>query len=90
MRVVLNTGVIQDLTSNQIRTLDSRIRTRVPALTGWSYSPLTGELVLDWGDIDDNTIRTKARNAWNNLKTDYPKIALRLLIFLEMIKEWEE
>jgi len=90
MRLILDTGVTQDLTSAQIIAVNTKLRNNIPNLVSWSYSPLTGELTLDWGDVDEDALRTKLRNARDKLKTDYPKVRALYLIILEMIKKWEE
>jgi len=85
MRLTLDTGVKKDLTDKQMATLDSKLRTRIPQLEGWSYSPLTGELTLDFGEAEDNATLAKIED-WK-AKVDCVK-KLRFE-FMEMIKEWE-
>lgn len=50
MRVVVDTGKKQDLTAAALRLLDSRLRAKWPSLVSWSYSPLTGELALEFDE----------------------------------------
>jgi hypothetical protein len=50
MRVVVDTGKKQDLTAAGMASLNAKLRAKWPTLDGWSYSPLTGELELDFGD----------------------------------------
>jgi hypothetical protein len=85
LRVTFDTGVKRDLTDKQMATLDAKLRTRIPQLVGWSYSPLTGELTLDFGDVEDNALLTKIED-WK-AKSDCVK-ALRFE-FIGMIKTWE-
>jgi hypothetical protein len=86
MKLTLNTGIKKDLTSAQMATLDSKLRTRIPQLEGWSYSPLTGELILDFGDVEDNALLTKIED-WKAKSDGVKKLKLE---FMEMIKEWVE
>jgi len=80
MRVTVDTGNKQDMTSSQIAILDQKLRSRLPKLLGWSYSPLTGELVLDFGDSVDESqiadIEAKAEGLRKRVE------------FLGAIKEW--
>ena len=86
MRLTVDTGIKKDLTGKQMATLDSKLRTRIPVLVGWSYSPLTGELTLDFGDVEDDAMLTKIED-WKS-KTDSVK-KLRFE-FMDMVKEWLE
>ncbi len=80
MRVTVDTGNKQDMTSSQIATLDQKLRSRLPKLLGWSYSPLTGELVLDFGDsVDESQIADVEAKAEGLRKR---------VEFLGAIKEW--
>jgi len=80
MRVTVNTGKKQDMTAAQISSLDSKLRTRLPKLIGWSYSPLTGELTLDFGDVADESqiadVEAKAEGLRKNVE------------FLGAMREW--
>jgi hypothetical protein len=86
MKLTLGSGTKKDLTATQIAALDSKLRTRIPQLVGWGYSPLTGELTLDFGDVDDNAMLTKIDN-WITQTDSVRKLRLE---FLDMIKKWEE
>jgi hypothetical protein len=86
MKLTLDTGIKQDLTAAQMATLDSKLRTRIPQLVGWSYSPLTGELTLDFGDVDDNALLKKIED-WQSKSDAVKKLRFE---FLELIKEWQE
>jgi hypothetical protein len=86
MRLTLDTGVKKDLTDKQMATLDAKLRLRIPELVGWTYSPLTGELILDFADAEDNALLAKIQD-WKT-KADCVKV-LRLEL-MEMIKEWTE
>lgn len=50
MRIVVDTEQRQDLTAQAMLLLDSRLRQRWPNLREWSYSPLTGELTLEFNE----------------------------------------
>jgi hypothetical protein len=67
-------------------TLDSKLRTKIPQLVGWSYSPLTGELTLDFGDVDDNALLKKIED-WQSKSDAVKKLRFE---FLGLIKEWRE
>jgi hypothetical protein len=86
MKLTLDTGVKKDLTDKQMATLDNKLRTRIPQLAGWSYSPLTRELTLDFGDVEDNALLVKIQD----LKTKADCVKALRLEFMEMIKEWAE
>jgi len=80
MIVTVDTGGKQDLTASQIAALDSKLRSRLPKLLNWSYSPLTGELVLGFGDAPDETqiadIEAKAEGLRKRVE------------FLGAVREW--
>ena len=87
LRLLLDMGVKRDLTDKEMATLDKKLRTRIPQLVGWSYSPLTGELMLDFGEVEDGALLRKMGD-WRS-KADCVKI-LRFE-FMEMVKElWSE
>jgi hypothetical protein len=86
MNLTLDTGVKKDLTDKQMATLDNKLRTRIPQLVGWSYSPLTGELTLDFGDVEDKAILAKIED-WKTRADSIKKLRFELL---EMSKEWAE
>ncbi len=85
MIVILDTGKLQDLTDAQMKTLDSKLRSRFLGLIGWSYSPLTGELTLDFGEVDEEALLTKIADI--EAKAEGKRKRLELL---EMIKRWPE
>jgi hypothetical protein len=84
MKLTLDSGIRKDLTATQIAALDSKLRTSIPQLVGWSYSPLTGELTLDFGNVDDNAMLTKIDN-WVTQTGSVRKLRFE---FIEMIKQW--
>ncbi len=84
MRVTFDSGVKKDLTDKEMFMLDKKLRTRMPLLVGWSYSPLTGELTLDFGDVEDNAVLAKIED-WKS-KAECVK-TLRFE-FMGMVKEW--
>lgn len=86
MKLTLDSGVKKDLTAGQMATLDNKLRTRIPQLVGWSYSPLTGELTLDFGDVEDNALLTKIED-WKAKSDSVAKLRFE---FMEMMKEWAE
>jgi len=83
--VILDTGKLQDLTDAQMKTLDSKLRSRFLGLISWSYSPLTGELTLDFGEVDEEALLTKIADI--EAKAEGKRKRLELL---EMIKRWPE
>ena len=86
MNLTLDTGVKKDLTDKQMATLDAKLRSRIPQLVGWSYSPLTGELTLDFGDVEDNAMLMKIED-WKTKADCVKKLRFE---FVEMTKEWIE
>ena len=85
MRLTVDTGIKKDLTGKQMATLDSKLRTIIPQLIGWSYSPLTGELNLDFSDVEDSALLTKIED-W---KAKCDSVAKLRFEFMEMTKEWQ-
>jgi hypothetical protein len=83
--LTVDTGVKRDLTDIQMTALDVKLRTRIPQLVSWSYSSLTGELTLDFGEVEDSSLLAKIQD-WL-AKADGVKV-LRFGI-LEMVKEWQ-
>lgn len=75
-----------NLTDKEMAMLDKKLRTRIPLLMGWSYSPVTGELTLDFGDIDDNAMLAKIED-W---KAKAECVKTLRFEFMEMVKEWVE
>ena len=86
MRLTVDTGIKKDLTGKQMATLDSKLRTRIQVLVGWSYSPLTGELTLDFGDVEDDAMLTKIED-WKSKTDNVKKLRFE---FMDMVKEWLE
>jgi hypothetical protein len=86
MKLTLDTGIKKDLTDKQMATLDAKLRSRIPQLEGWSYSPLTGELTLDFGDVEDNALLTKIED-WKAKSDGTAKLRFE---FMEVVKEWAE
>jgi hypothetical protein len=84
MRLTVDTGKKVDMSSADMAKLDAVLRKAIPTLVGWSYSPLTGELTLDFGETDDNAMLTKISN-WAS-KANAERI-LRFE-FMEIVKEW--
>jgi len=62
LRLTIDLGVKKDLTSKEVVSFDSMLRKAIPELVGWAYSPLTGELTLDFGDAEDNNILAKIQD----------------------------
>lgn len=86
MRVTFDSGIKKDLTGKEITLLDTTLRKNIPELIEWTYSPLTGELTLDFGDADENALSNKIQSCMK--KTNCVKL-LRLE-FMEFVKEWEK
>jgi len=84
MRLTVDTGRKVDLSAEDMAKLDAFLRKAIPTLIGWSYSPLTGELILDFGEAEDNALLAKI-NDW--LSKACAKRILRFE-FMEMVKEW--
>jgi hypothetical protein len=84
MRLTVDTGVKKDLTEAEIVSLNNKLRGAIPTLLGWSYSPLTGELTLDFGDAEDNAMIAKI----NDLAKKAGAIRIIRFEFMDMIKEW--
>jgi len=80
MIVTVDTGVKKDLTASQMASLDSKMRTRLPKLISWSYSPLTGELTLDFGDVADESQITDLEAKAEGLR--------KRIEFLGAVREW--
>lgn len=83
MRLVLDMGQLQDLTSAQIKTLDAKLRNRFPKLVSWSLSPLTGEFVLDLGEDDETGLETRIQSVETKAEGKRKRLEL-----LEMVKTW--
>lgn len=86
MILTVDTGRKQDLTDVQMRTLSTKLRTRIPQLINWSYSPLTGFLTLEFGDTEDNNLFSRIED-WR-VKAD--SIKLVRFELLEMVRRWLE
>ena len=86
MRLTLDSGFKKDLSNEEMATLDAKLRARIPELVGWSYSPLTGELTLDFGDAEEKMLAEKIED-WMRKADCTRKLRLE---FMEMIKLWEE
>jgi len=84
--LTVDTGRKQDLTDVQMRTLSTKLRTRIPQLINWSYSPLTGFLTLEFGDTEDNNLFSRIED-WR-VKAD--SIKLVRFELLEMVRRWLE
>jgi hypothetical protein len=84
MRLTVDTGKKVDLSSADMAKLDAALRKAIPTLVGWSYSTLTDELTLDFGETDDNAMLAKISD-WA-VKADAKRV-LRFE-FMEMVKEW--
>jgi len=84
VKLTLDFGVRKDLTDREMAALDAKLRARIPGLVGWSYSPSTGELTLDFGNVEDNALLTKTED-WK-VKANCVKVVR--LEFLDMVKEW--
>lgn len=53
MRIVIELGTGLELFGDRFARWDKRLRSYIPNLIGWSYSPQSGELILDCNDGDD-------------------------------------
>lgn len=84
MKLTVDIGFKKDLTDREIARLDAELRKAIPTLVGWSYSPLTGELTLDFGENEDNAILAKI-NDWASKAN--AKRVLRFE-FIDLVKEW--
>jgi hypothetical protein len=84
LRLTVDIGFKKDLTDREIARLDAELRKAIPTFVGWSYSPLTGELTLDFGENEDNAMLAKI-NDWTTKAN--AKRVLRFE-FMELVKEW--
>jgi hypothetical protein len=84
MRLTVDTGRKVDLSAEDMAKLDAFLRKAIPTLIGWSYSPLTGELTLNFGESDDNAMLAKINDYTTKVNA---KRVLRFE-FMDMIKEW--
>jgi len=85
MRVVIDAGFKRDLSEKEMYALDSRLRKAMPELVGWSYSPLAGELVLDFGDADESSIISRVSTY---LAKAGGKSVLRVEL-MDVVREWQ-
>ena len=84
MKLTLDVGVKKDLTDKEISVLDRTLRGVISELVGWSYSPLTGELTLDFGDVDENVVLVRIED----YKAKAKAVKVLRLEFMELVKEW--
>ena len=84
MKLTLDVGVKKDLTDKEISVLDRVLRGVISELVGWSYSLLTGELTLDFGDVDENVMLARIED----YKAKAKAVKVLRLEFMEMVKEW--
>jgi hypothetical protein len=61
MRIIVDTGIIQNLTAAQMITYGNKLKAAIPSLVAWSYNCLSGYLLLDYGEAQDTAL--------NNLMT---------------------
>ena len=62
MDITIDTGKKRDLTGKQMAGLDARLRAKFVDLVGWTYSPITGELGLDFGDEKESRLVEKLKD----------------------------
>jgi len=85
MRLTIVLEFKRDLSGSEIAKLDAELRKRIPELVGWSYSSLTGELTLDFGDAEDLSLLRRVEE-WV-AKAEGRK---RRFEIIGVEKEWEE
>ena len=56
MIIEIDTGQKKDLTGKQMAMFDANLREKFAELIGWSYSPITGELTLDFGEDNEEQL----------------------------------
>lgn len=86
MKLTVSLDIKKDLTDKEMVMMDDKFRKAIPELVGWIYSPLTGELTLDFSESEDNALLTKFKN-W--LVKVGGKRILQFEI-LGLVKRWEE
>ena len=84
MKLTLDIGVGRDFSGEEISVLDRALRRVIPELVGWSYSPLTGELTLDFGDVDENVVLARIED----YKAKAKAVKVLRFEFMELVKEW--
>jgi len=84
VKLTLDVGVKKDLTDKEMSVLDRTLRGVISELVGWSYSPLTGELTLDFGDVDENVVLVRIED----YKAKAKAVKVLRLEFMELVKEW--
>ena len=84
MKLTLDVGIKRDMDDKEMDVLDRALRRAIPVLFGWSYSPLTGELTLDFGDVDENVMLARIED----YKAKAKAVKVLRLEFMEMVKEW--
>ena len=84
MRIVLDSGMKKELSEREMLKLDAKLR-EIPELVSWSYSASTGELILDFGDAEDEKMLRRI----NDWKDKAKAVKVLLFEFLGIIKEWE-
>jgi len=79
MILTVDTGIKKDLTAAEMASLESKLRNRFPKLVGWTYSPLTGELSLDFGEYADEQFVKECESEGRRKRVE----------FLGAVREWE-
>jgi len=85
MKLIVDTGKKQDLSASQVQLYDNKLRSKISGLVSWSYSPVTGELVLDLGDAKD----VELSQIVESLKTASEATRIIRLELFGMLREWE-
>ena len=62
MIIEIDTGQKKDLTGKQMAMFDANLREKFAELIGWSYSPITGELTLDFGEDNEERLIQKLKD----------------------------
>jgi len=84
VKLTLDIGVGRDFSGEEISVLDRVLRGVILELVGWSYSPLTGELTLDFGDVDENVVLVRIED----YKAKAKAVKVLRFEFMELVKEW--
>ena len=84
MRLVVVIEAGRSMRDFEMRVFDADLRRRIPGLAGWSYTHQTGELTLDFGEVDEGLLKTKIEDCLKKLG-----VAGKVRVdFMEMTWEW--
>ena len=79
MIIEIDTGKKQDLTGKQMAILDTKLSAKLANLVGWGYSPITGELTLDFGDVDEQQLISVLKSKLDAASSEGKFLRVRIL-----------